>query len=106
MVYTIDEIREKIVPVAKKYNLSAVYLFGSYARGEADEESDVDLAYDDLDSDGYDIMSLVGEVSDIFSDDVDFLDVNRLLSPSTNIGQLVKRNFLKERILLYERGQY
>lgn len=105
MVYTIDEIREKIVPVAKKYNLSAVYLFGSYARGEADETSDVDLAYDDLD-DRYDIMSLVGEVSDIFSDDVDFLDIDRLLSPSTNVGQLVKRNFLKERILLYERSQY
>lgn len=105
MVYTIDEIREKIVPVAKKYNLSAVYLFGSYARGEADETSDVDLAYDDLDEQ-YDIMSLVGEVSDIFSDDVDFLDIDRLLSPSTNVGQLVKRNFLKERILLYERSQH
>ncbi|MGT2867101.1 nucleotidyltransferase family protein [Streptococcus fryi] len=102
MVYTIDEIREKIVPVAKKYNLSAVYLFGSYARGEADESSDVDLAYDDLD-DRYDIMSLVGEVSNIFSEDVDFLDMDRLLSPSTNVGQLVKRNFLRERILLYKR---
>jgi predicted nucleotidyltransferase len=46
MVYTIDEIKERIRPVAEKYNLPAVYLFGSYARGEADEKSDVDIMVD------------------------------------------------------------
>ena len=39
----IDEIREKVTPIAKKYDIKEVYLFGSYARGEADENSDVDL---------------------------------------------------------------
>ena len=43
MVYTIDELKQKIAPVAKKYNISAVYIFGSYARGEADSNSDVDI---------------------------------------------------------------
>ena len=38
MVYTIDQIKDKIYPVAEKYDLSKVYLFGSYARGEADEK--------------------------------------------------------------------
>lgn len=46
MVYTIDEIKERITPVAKKYGIPAVYLFGSYARGTATEESDVDLLVD------------------------------------------------------------
>jgi predicted nucleotidyltransferase len=46
LVYTIDEIAERIRPVAEKYNLPAVYLFGSYARGEADEKSDVDIMID------------------------------------------------------------
>ncbi|MDR0903828.1 MAG: nucleotidyltransferase domain-containing protein [Ruminococcus sp.] len=46
MIYTIDEIKERIRPVAEKYNLPAVYLFGSYARGEADEKSDIDLMID------------------------------------------------------------
>jgi predicted nucleotidyltransferase len=46
MIYTIDEIKEKIRPIAEKYNLPAVYLFGSYARGEADEKSDIDILVD------------------------------------------------------------
>lgn len=43
MVYTIDELKQKIVPIAEKYNISAVYIFGSYARGEADVNSDIDV---------------------------------------------------------------
>ena len=44
--YTIDEIKRRITPVAQKYSLAAVYLFGSYARGDATAESDVDLLVD------------------------------------------------------------
>lgn len=46
MICTLDEIRRIIVPIAQKYNLSAVYLFGSYARGTAREDSDLDLLVD------------------------------------------------------------
>ena len=46
MIYTLDEIRRIITPIAQKYNLSAVYLFGSYARGTAREDSDLDLLVD------------------------------------------------------------
>ena len=45
-VYTTDEIALRIAPVAMEYRLPAVYLFGSYARGEATEDSDVDLLVD------------------------------------------------------------
>jgi predicted nucleotidyltransferase len=43
MKYSISEIKDKTVPIAKNYGISKMYLFGSYARGEATEESDVDL---------------------------------------------------------------
>lgn len=42
-VLTIKEIKEKILPVFKKHNINEVYLFGSYSRGEANSESDVDI---------------------------------------------------------------
>ena len=32
--YSIEEIAQIIAPVAKRYGLSAVYIFGSYARGK------------------------------------------------------------------------
>ncbi len=40
-----DEIIEKITEVASKYDdIEVIKLFGSYARGDSDEKSDVDLA--------------------------------------------------------------
>ena len=42
-VLTIKQIKERIRPVMKKHNINDVYLFGSYARGEANNSSDVDI---------------------------------------------------------------
>ena len=50
MVYTLEEISRRVRPVAEKYKLKAVYVFGSYARGEANEDSDIDLLIDDTNS--------------------------------------------------------
>ncbi len=40
---TIEEIKEKILPVLRKYEVTKAGIFGSFARGEADEGSDVDI---------------------------------------------------------------
>ncbi len=42
-IYSIAEIAECVKSVAEKYGIEKVWLFGSYARGEADENSDIDL---------------------------------------------------------------
>ena len=59
--YTIEEIKQRITPVAEKYGLAAVYLFGSYARGEASAESDIDLLVD-TDITGLNFYGLVEEL--------------------------------------------
>ena len=46
MVYTIDELRDRIIPVTSKFGISKVNLFGSYARDEATDKSDVDIVID------------------------------------------------------------
>ena len=46
MIYTVDEIRRIVQPIAERHSLRAVYLFGSYARGAASESSDIDLVID------------------------------------------------------------
>ncbi len=45
-IYSIKEIKDIVSPIAKKYGVERVYLFGSYARGEATDKSDLDLRID------------------------------------------------------------
>ena len=42
-VFTMEHIVAKVKPLADKYRVKEIYLFGSYARGEADENSDLDF---------------------------------------------------------------
>ena len=42
-IYTIDEIKQIAAPIAEQHGVDALYLFGSYARGEATEGSDIDF---------------------------------------------------------------
>lgn len=42
-ILTIKEIKKIIKPILNKYDIKEIYLFGSYARGEAKESSDIDI---------------------------------------------------------------
>ena len=42
-VFTITDIKALVKPIAEKYNVDEIYLFGSYARDEADQNSDLDF---------------------------------------------------------------
>ena len=42
-VVTLEKITYLVKPLAEKYQVKEIYLFGSYARGEADESSDMDF---------------------------------------------------------------
>lgn len=45
-VYTLKEIKRIIKPILNKYGINDIYLFGSYARGEAKSNSDIDIYCD------------------------------------------------------------
>ena len=45
-IYTIKEIKNIIKPILNKYGINDIYLFGSYARGEAKDSSDIDIYCD------------------------------------------------------------
>lgn len=104
-VYTIEEIAEKVRPIAIKYGVEKVYLFGSYARGEATEESDVDLRVD-----GENCRSLI-ELSGLFLDIEEALDKSLDLVTTSALRQnkdnpLTRsfiRNIKREEKLIYER---
>ncbi len=43
---TITEIQKRVTPILREYDVKEAFLFGSYARGEATENSDVDIRVD------------------------------------------------------------
>ena len=52
-MFTINEIKEKAIPIAKNYGISELSLFGSYSRNEQNENSDVDFFIKNGDLRGY-----------------------------------------------------
>jgi predicted nucleotidyltransferase len=40
---TIKQIKDIVKPILNKYGIFEIYLFGSYARGEANKDSDIDI---------------------------------------------------------------
>jgi hypothetical protein len=67
MVYTLSQIQEKVIPVCRDWGLTKLMLFGSYARGEATADSDIDLVvYDDEKKlSGSNFYALVGDLRDL-----------------------------------------
>ena len=66
-IVTVEYIQNKCTPILKKYNAEYCYLFGSYAKGTENENSDIDIAIisDDFD-DIYECMAnLMGMTWDI-----------------------------------------
>lgn len=43
MVLSRDDMRTMVLPLMERFNVKEAFLFGSYARGDAGAESDIDL---------------------------------------------------------------
>ena len=56
----INSIEKFIEEIKKKYNVEAIILFGSYAKGTENEDSDIDIAIVSADFDDiYDCMAIL-----------------------------------------------
>ncbi|MCL2051493.1 MAG: nucleotidyltransferase domain-containing protein [Lachnospiraceae bacterium] len=105
-MYTIDEIKAKIEPIAIKYGLPKVYVFGSYARGEATENSDIDLLIDPINSKIISLLDFGGlyeNVLDTFNKRVDIIELSDKFIDLDSLSNEFVEKVENERILLYER---
>jgi len=102
--YTVDEIRRRIAPVAKHYKLAAVYLFGSYARGEATADSDIDLLVDLTNSDvhGFILGGLYNDLEEALGVSIDLVTAASLTQPTSLRSDLdFRANVERERMMIY-----
>lgn len=106
LIYSIEELKRIIAPIAQKYQIPVIYLFGSYARGQANENSDVDLL---IERKGSTIKSLF-DLGAFYSELNESLEkaVDVLTTDSIDQADAIRRNpwFLgeiqKEKVIVYE----
>ena len=107
MVYSIEELRRRITPIAKKYSIPAVFLFGFYARGEATEDSDVDLLIEHQGSairGLFDLGAFYTDLNEGLKKEVDIVTLGALdKSYVMQMSPRLKDNIDKERVSIYER---
>jgi len=95
-VLTMQQIKDAVKPLAEKYGVEAIYLFGSYARGEADENSDLDfLVFGGEHFKLTRILSLAGELRKLFQKDVDAFEIREI-----NVDTPFYRTVMKEKVLV------
>ena len=92
---TIEEIKAIVEPIARKYGVERVFLFGSYARGDVTENSDVDLRVDKGSLKGmFALCGLYTEIEEALQIKVDVLTTGSLEDDFL-------RKIQKEEVLLY-----
>lgn len=76
-MYTLDQIlqilKEKKPDLQKRYPISELGVFGSYARGDYNESSDIDILVDFNDRIGIEFISLAHELEDTFKTKIDLV---------------------------------
>lgn len=92
---TVLEIKEIVKVIFDKYDINFCYLFGSYAKNNANFKSDVDLLIDSKIT-GLDYYGLIEDLRESLHKKVDLLNIDQL----ENNKELIKE-ILKDGIKIY-----
>lgn len=81
---TKNKIKKKLITnsgLLKKYNVSRIGIFGSYANGKPERKSDIDLLVDFSDTiDLFSYVNLSDSISELLKKKVDLVSVNGIKS--------------------------
>ena len=95
MDYSIAEISDIVAPIAQKYGVKQVCLFGSRARGDSNESSDYDFSIDPGELvDYFEYISFVEELESVFGN----VDV---VSKRTLREDRFYQNMIADEVLIY-----
>ena len=95
-ILTPEDINRFVRPIAEKYHVKEIYLFGSYARGEADENSDLDfLVFGGKNFKLTMIFSLAEDLREVLNKKVDVFEISEINQDSD-----FYKTIMKERILV------
>ena len=87
--------KEKIIEICKRNDISYCAVFGSFARGEATENSDIDLLVKFSKPKGWDWVNAALEIEDALGRKVD-------LATENSLSPYIKENVLNDLQVIYE----
>ncbi len=83
-ILTLEDIQRIVRPLAEKYHISEVYIFGSYARNEATKSSDIDfLVFGGKDFKLTSIFAFAEELRIAIQKEIDVFEINEVNKNST-----------------------
>ena len=88
-VLTIEQITKKCEPIFKKYNINYAYLFGSYAKGAENPNSDVDILVQSETCTGLKFYELLETLRENLCKKVDLLDFAQLKNNETLFNEIL-----------------
>ena len=98
VIITLDEIKKLVIPVMEQFPVRTLIIYGSYARNEATEDSDIDFI---VDSDGkllgWGLCSLLGELAEVLPKSFHCYEKSMII----NSGELYE-NIERDGLVLYE----
>ena len=89
-IYSVDEIKNVLYPVFVRHNVKKSVLFGSYVKGMADKNSDVDLLLDSR-LRGLKFVGLIGDVRSALNKEVDVFDETHII-PGSKISSEIQKD--------------
>ena len=93
-VLTITDIQRIIKPLAEKFRICEVYIFGSYARNEATVDSDIDfLIFGGKNFKLTSVFAFAEELRMIIQKEIDVFEINEV-----NKDSLFYETIMKERV--------
>ena len=97
-IYTIDEIKKILKQVLKNQPVYKVILFGSYAKNEANNKSDIDLLIDTRETlKGFNLIRLICQIQEAFDKPIDEFEKYEIISDSK-----IDREIKKTGVVVYE----
>ena len=93
--HTIPEIKSVVSELAQKYGAQRIFLFGSYARGDMEPTSDIDLRIDKGAIRGLELAGLLVDLEDALGVSVDLI-------PTGSLDDRFLASIRNDEVLLYE----
>ena len=100
-VLSLDSIKILLLPIVKKYEIKSLSVFGSYARNEANANSDVDILIDGGNYNGLlEYENMISSMKEALKKDVDLITQSVLDNGHSKSSLIFRENIERDKVVL------